>query len=119
MKLVRGAELFQQELKQKSRVAQQYGEKAKFVCENQKEVEFRGDLAGMHKTLKRLQNCEKLKKDLEKKNAEERKTKRDERWAVVKENHKTLRADNRETFNYLKEKEQKMNNLISEIKAAI
>jgi len=73
----------------------------------------------MHKTLKRIQNCEKLKKDLEKKAAEERKTKRDERWAVVMENNKSLRHDNKDTLNYLKEKEQKMNNLISEIKAAI
>jgi len=84
-----------------------------------KEVEFKGDLNNIHKTFKRIQNCDKLKRDLEKKAAEERNIKRDERWAVVKENHKSIRMDNRDTYKYLKEKDEKMNNLIHEIKAAI
>ena len=73
----------------------------------------------MAQGFKRVLNCEKLKAEQVKKEVERNREKREERFGRAQENHKHLKAQAREKYAYLNQKDQERTRLISEIKDAI
>ena len=107
------------EREEKARIAHEYAQKAEDVCQTMKQVEWNHDIESVAKAFKRVQNCDKMKRDLEKKVVEEKKNKREERFATTQQNNKLIKGDLKNKFSYLKEKDVQRTRLISEIKDAI
>lgn len=90
-----------------------------YISNAMREKEYFFDLAKMHKGFTRIQKSEKLQKEYQKRKVEDLTKVREEKMEKAKTKAQELRADAKDKFKYLSEKDVQRRKVVTEVKLAL
>ena len=114
-----GTDLYQQFNTEKQKLAEKTIKQVEEVNSRMNQVEYHFDLEKMHQGFKRIQKSEKLKKDTLKARVDEIRSNREQKMTQALTNHRNLKMQAKDKYNYLQDKDQQRSQLIQEIKEAL
>lgn len=118
-KVTRGTEIHNQINQTKAMQAKEIAEQARRVAEQQKQIEFHGDLEKLTKAFENVKKCDKTKSAQLKAMIDQNVSKRNEWIQRTNERKNELRMQYKEQQESLRDKDKYRKNLINEIKEAI